>query len=447
MGDLSELMGGNYRGAPEPRDVAQQVDWAMKTIGLYCEPFVAGVGFHPKANQSAYRLDDLRYFDRLFIRPEQLIYAGTRLLGADGTPGIFNHNQAVLRNQKYRTESNGDMVVYSGNNLIEVFPVPTTEKVAEGGHTIDGVCIPGWILSNGGYWPGGSPIGENHVISGGSSGTSGSATNPAGTVGTMGATWTNPNNVKVDDTSVAAFESNLISTPEMLDALDPSRTTSSAPGLILSNFGFTAPSGASSISVNIESVQAGSITTDLRLTCVIVDDVTATTLNALGTFTVDVSEGAGTAEVGPLTSLLGVSRAQLNAVNFGVVIFIEWIFPPAEPIPFDLNAEIEFVSLKASWSVPGSSTPTSEGAGGEGGSSLEETDWDAVPDLPVYMHEALAALAAYKAANPVAMLDMNMRSIERILPDVVEAMGRYKRECARPVADLDRPYHRFNRRV
>jgi hypothetical protein len=431
--DFAEMMGGNYRGSPETRDLAAQVDWAMKSIAMYCEPYKAGIQFSPVANKSDYRLDDLRYFERLIIRPEQVCYAGVRLRGGDSEFGLYNHNEAVRYHPLYRTGSfNRTLPVYSGANLLEIFPTPSADDVATGGHSIDGVVIPGWILSDGTYWPGGVPFGTEHSIGGGVSSTAGTATMAAGTAAILndGSTlWANANNIKVDDTAVAT---RTLTGPEF-DEYD---------FLTASNFGFTIPTGATSVTINVESLQLAS-TDGGQVSLEFVADVTDPDSPALLTQTVAVESGTALAEFGPLEVTAAIPLATINSSTFGVRM--TGLFYFGNGLTADIS--VDYISLTATWAIVSASPPTTEGSSGPGGTTRETTDWLAVPDLPVYMHEALAVLTAYKASAPVPTLNGAVQAIERLLPDALIAMDQYAKECARPVVQLTGGYSRFRRRV
>lgn len=437
MNDLAEPMGGNFRGSPEPRDIMRHLDWAMKTLAAECDPYKTNIVFSPVPNQSVYRLDDLRYFDRIVMRPDQIVYAGTRITSYEGRGyGPWTHRQAIEFHQNYNTDPSlsRDIVVYGGSNRIEVYPSPTSSKIASGASYIDGTIVPGWLLSDGGYWPGGPPFGSDYLIQSGTPSSSSSSTkSPGSAAAYCDATthWGNPSNSLADDGSVATFGS--ISSYSGYDYLG------------VKGFAFAVPTTATSVTIRIQSLKFAALT-GIDVTLEFVADVTDPNSPPLATQSVATSDSGVIETVGPLALITSIPGATINGANFGVRISSVGS-TTGEIITTPPDIKIDHISLKATWTAPSSSPSVGEGGGGPGGTSRDTTDWDAIPDLPSQIHEALAVLAAYKAANPVAMTREAMAAMQRIVPDAMAALKVFANENRRAIVTPSPVYNRFRSRV
>lgn len=455
MNDMAETMGGNYRGAPEPRDQARQIDWAIKTISNHCKPVRPGVQFFLRENVSEYRLDNLADFAYRLLDPISVTVGGIRLastLTSNGTQpsGVWSIAEAEAECVDWLTNATQrEKAVLGGNNNIYIVPAPTSEMVDRGAHKVDAVVIPGWILSDGTYWPGGPPLGQDDAIveSGASSSTSVTDENAAGTAalhadsGTDGGV-TNPNNAKVDDTSVATISQTF-------------PMASEEPVMFaLSDFGFSIPTGATVTSVRIKSLQA-SCADDLTLYVSFVED-TGSSVVAIATQTVALGSAGSLQEFGPLAVVPGIDYPVLNSSAFGVVLSL-WAGTIAltgtrvgdfdEPLG-TVTAGLDYLSIEVSYFTASSGAPvTVEGAWGTGGTTLAATDWNAIPDMPEYVHEAIAVLAAFKAANPVASDRNAVDAIGRLVPEAKAAIEEYRSRNAMGRGSIVVTRPRFRRRI
>lgn len=449
--DFAERMGGNYRGAPEMRDQARQIDWAMTTIAQVVRPMRPGIQVFLRENVSEYRLDSLADFARRILTPVSFTIGGRRIQGpptvSGATPsGLFTLAEAESDLADWLTsETQREKAVLGGNNNVYIVPAPNGTVLDRGAHSVDAVYIPGWILSDGTYWPGGPPLGQDDAIVEPGAGSSTSVTdeNGAGTAAEHAlsgddGTVSNANNAKVDDTSVATISQDF----PMLDA-EPKM-------LALSNFGFSIPSGATVTSVRVKSIQASSLD-DAILHIAFVEDI-GTSTSAIMTQTVSLGTAGTLAEFGPLPVVPGIDYPTLNDSSFGVVLSV-WPSSLSAarvggPPTTTTAADIDYLSIEVVYFTTSIGEPvTVEGAWGTGGTTIESTDWNAVPDMPEDVHPAIAVLAAYKAANPMASGNDAIDAIGRLVPDAMAAVKQYAARVSRATTSVVSTKKRFGRRI
>lgn len=436
MNDYTERFGGNLRGVPEPRDQGQQLDMAMKMIARRYRKFEPMVEWYVQEGNTTYYLDDPQHFSRRILEPRCAWVGGVRssFSGEMSLPNSSEIAEAYPNFPVDPTVLPRRTVFWDGTHEIKLLPSPISSDIEGGYSRMSAYIIPGWRLSAGGYHLA-APIGDDFGASGGSS-----ATETTSTIASTAFTWTGSGtpapNTGTQKAATEAQDSDYFTWGVAISTGIVADPGGDIRHIDLTTFDLSAIGSSDTITdVALKAFRAyvdydtNIYTSAPTLTLELYGGSYASP--TFGPYSVELTvsgDAAMTSYSGALPSLGALTKADLATLNARITLSVADQPEVGAGSSSTQTIRLDVLTLEVDHSTPASGLVSLETASVPGGSSLTATDWEAVPDLPVALHEPLAILAAYIAASPMASDQEAINAMGQVAPMAFKAFEDYSNE-------------------